>query len=623
MKTLQPFEIPLGGRHLIEASAGTGKTFNIATLFVRVLIELDIPVNNILVVTYTEAATKELKDRLLSRIADCISVLKSGDHGNDAFLKSFLEHTGDPEMAQKRLRKALHSFDEASIHTIHGFCYHALQEQAFRSKTSFDTEMVGNDADIIQEAVDDYWRNWVSEAGSDKNRKPLLKFISSKGYTPDKLAGELASIVGKPYMEVLSEGAFRPESHVEELWQEYEQMRILWSSSREEIHRLLESDQLSGNKYNKKSIPDWINQMEEFLDQDIPSVKLFDKFEKFTDSCLRDSVNKSALKKGKTAPEHPFFAHAESYRTAALGLRPYPAFFKRNLLNYLQDELKERKQRQQVLSYDDLLNHLKDSLSDPQTGEKLSAILREKYPVALVDEFQDTDPIQYDIFSKIYPAASDEDAGLFMIGDPKQSIYSFRGADVFAYLKASKSVPDHNRHSLHYNFRSTPAFIQGVNALFGEHVHPFLLEEISFQPVEPGNPEDSYNHFNQKGVVPPPIQFRSPGYRVDELPVNKKTAREWVAEETAEEIYSLLNDPDTQIGDRRIRGRDIAVLVRKHNQADLISDALLEKGIKSVRYSQESVFKSTEAEELSHLLRAVSEPTNERALTAALSTRIL
>jgi len=623
MSTLQPFQTSLRGRHLIEASAGTGKTFNIATLFVRGLVELALPINNILVVTYTEAATKELKDRLLTRITDCITVLKSREHDDNDYLKSFLEYIDEPEKAINRLENALHSFDEASIYTIHGFCYHALQEQAFQSKASFDTEMLGNDADIVQEVVDDYWRQWIRKAGSDENRKTLLKFISSEGYTPDRLADELASIVDKSYMEILPEGEFRPEPHIEELRHEFKQMNTIWNSCRDEIQRLLESDELSGNKYNKKYIPDWMNQMDDFLLQDVPPINLFDKFHKFTLSELQKSLKKSALQNGKTVPEHPFFTMAESYRATAGAISVYPAYFKKKLLNYLQNQLKKRKQRRQILSYDDLLNHLKESLSDSKTGEKLSTVLRNKYPLALVDEFQDTDPIQYEIFDKLYPPDSNSQTGLFMIGDPKQSIYSFRGADVHAYLRAGNSISDKNRHSLQYNFRSTPEFIQGVNGLFGEHDNPFLLKNITFQPVKPGKPDDNYRHFRKRNEVQPPIEFRSLKHRSDELPVKKKTANEWVAEDTAEEIFRLLNNAEFRIGDREVEGRDIAVLVRKHSQAEVIGDALLEKGIKSVRYSRESVFKSTEAEELSHLLKAVAEPTGERALAAALSTRIL
>ena len=179
MKELQPFDITFSGVNLIEASAGTGKTYNITSLYIRALIEQDISVGKILVVTYTEAATKELKDRLLKRMSEAVSVLKNGEVVNkhDQFLHELLHHTDDRDRAVKRLEKAIRSFDESAVYTIHGFCYQALQEQAFESRAMYDAEMIGDDSELVLEAVDDYWRNWVAEVSEHPNKKPLLNLL--------------------------------------------------------------------------------------------------------------------------------------------------------------------------------------------------------------------------------------------------------------------------------------------------------------------------------------------------------------------------------------------------------------------------------------------------------------
>ncbi len=189
MQQLEPLKIDLSGINLVEASAGTGKTYNITSLYIRTLIERDIPVGKILVVTYTEAATKELKDRLLKRIRQSISVLKSGKvkEKDDQFLVDLLDYVQHREQAVEKLEAAVRSFDEASVYTIHGFCYQALQEQAFDSRAMYDAEMIGDDTELLLETVDDYWRNWVAQASNNSENRILFNLLMKHGIDPDSL----------------------------------------------------------------------------------------------------------------------------------------------------------------------------------------------------------------------------------------------------------------------------------------------------------------------------------------------------------------------------------------------------------------------------------------------------
>jgi exodeoxyribonuclease V beta subunit len=280
---MDPFSVSFSGIHLVEASAGTGKTYNITSLYIRALIELDISVNNILVVTYTEAATKELKDRLLNRIRESITALKANKVGNkkDEFLADLLAYVSDRQKAIQRLEQAIRTFDEAAVHTIHGFCYQALQEQAFESGAMYDAEMIGDDSELVLEAIDDFWRNWVAEASNDPSKRPLLQYLLDNGYSPDTLASEIGSYLGQPFLEIHPREALSTEdleNELSQLVEIYGEMRDCWEGEQQQILSLLQADQLNGNKYRTTSLPAWFEQMNDCLTAETPPTALFDYF---------------------------------------------------------------------------------------------------------------------------------------------------------------------------------------------------------------------------------------------------------------------------------------------------------------------------------------------------------
>jgi len=158
-----------------------------------------------------------------------------------------------------------------------------------------------------------------------------------------------------------------------------------------------------------------------------------------------------------------------------------PDAFKVRLFEHCRQAFGQYKRRRQIQAYDDLLLNLERAL-DGKHGHDLAAVVRQRYPAALIDEFQDTDPAQYRIFRQIYHGTS---ATVFFVGDPKQAIYSFRGADIFAYLKACTDV-DH-RYTLETNWRSDPPLIQAVNNLFHSACQPFLFNDLAFRPVKPAS----------------------------------------------------------------------------------------------------------------------------------------
>ncbi len=620
MKKLQPFELRFSGINLVESSAGTGKTYSITSLYIRALIEKEIDVDQILAVTYTEAATKELKDRILKRIRISLHVLKgnTAESTGERFYKELRNHVTDPKQAITRLEQALRKFDEASIYTIHGFCYRALQEQAFESGAIYDAELIGEDTELVQEAVDDYWRSWVAKVTDNPQQRPLLKMMTDENINPESLAGELGPYIAKPYMKILPAEIeeFSVGEYLEKLNELYGKIKTTWEEKREELFHLLDTGLLK--RYTTKSLEKWFAEMDNFLREEAPSLKTFGNLSRFQQSEIDGSLKKKPREEGKDTPSHPFFKAIDEYTQTANHLQKFKIKFKKDLLLYLRQELIEKKEELEVLSYDDLLLRLRNALNDEERGKMLAEKLYAKYPIALVDEFQDTDPNQYAIFRSIYKSRN---GTLFMIGDPKQSIYNFRGADVFSYLAARKDVPGTNRYSLDRNYRSTPKLLEGLNAFWGSHGKPFLVDEIAYRQLFGGDEQEEDKVFRIRGNEVPPIRFRRLTTENGDI-LRKDAAGELAALDTSKEIQRLLDsgrDGAVTIGEKGVAAKDIAVLVRTHKQAELIRDKLQDLGIKSVLHSKESVFESDEALQMEYLLKAVAEPSSDSRIKTALS----
>ena len=610
MHALDPLITPLSGLNLIEASAGAGKTYTITALYLRLVAEAAIPVHRILVVTYTNAATKELRDRIRDRLAQLrLAFLRGRADPDDELAVRMLDLLPDRELAIRRLTNAVRGFDEAAIFTIHGFCKRVLSDNAFESGLSFETELLADTDDLLQEIVDDFWRREFYRAS------PLVvQYFLDQNYSPERLRAEISPHLGKPYLEVVTPNADLDGAALEQAFvAAFQQVRDLWLRDRAEIENLLlQSPALNRKSYGLKSIPGWLAAMDAYLSVEIPRLVLFDKFAQFTASKLNDSV-----KKGQTAPQHPFFAACEALKTACETLADYcrhqvPV----KLLAYGNAELALRKRRQQAQSYDDLLLDLRDALRHPQRGAALVDTLRHRYAAALIDEFQDTDPIQYDIFRTLYAGAGKP---VFLVGDPKQAIYSFRGADIFAYLNARRDAAQ--RHTLEVNWRSDPRLLTASNALFGTAEEPFLFADIGFQPAVPAE-KKRHEPLWIQGRNEPPLQVWWLESDDPKEPVNKGPANEGAARATAAEIARLLNlgaRDQAGIGDRPLAGGDIAVLVRNHRQGRLIRDHLLRLRIPSVQHADDSVFASAEAQQLEWVLAAVAEPGHEGLARAALA----
>lgn len=623
---------PLTGTNLIEASAGTGKTYAIAGLFVRLIIERGLSADQILVVTFTVAATEELRDRVRKRLREAHDALLTGGCETDEFLDYLAKNTLDKIEAARRVEAEIYRFDEAAIFTIHGFCQRALRENAFESGIPFDRELATNQDAYLKEVADDFWRRRFF-AGEP----PAVCAALSAGLGPDILAELLAERVRHPLMEVLPEiSEAEAEGLMVDFLSLHARARTAWPKAKDEISPLLldKSNGLSKSEkaYKKEVVEELLDALDLAL-SDNPNPEAFNAFKKFSTAQLNDPD--SRLKKGEI-PEHPFFDLCEEITGTAEAL---VLAIKVRFLAHAEPALAGKKAAANVQGFGDLLTRLHSALKGP-SGPAFAQTLRTKYKAALIDEFQDTDPLQYEIFEAVFASGTAEAGGsesepigsknanapLFLIGDPKQAIYGFRGADVFAYLGAADGAE--KIYTLGKNFRSEPSLLKAVNKIFSSATDPFILEQIGFPLVSsPEGKKWERLEIDEDRSAPFSLWFAR---RTEENIHQNRISKKWAADELpgiiANEIANLLNKAaqgKARLGNRPLAPGDIAVLVRKNKHANLMQQALRELSIPSVLYSAENLLFTHETAEMARILIAIAEPGNDRAIAAAATTDAL
>lgn len=630
-QTFDPLNTSLLGISLIEASAGTGKTYHITTLFLRLLLEPHpqlqryLRVDEILVVTFTEAATEELRDRIRRRLREALIAFQQAGSEDKILTQLVQKYNDQATEAIFLLENALRGFDEAAIFTIHSFCRQMLGNNAFESGALFDTELVSDQTPLLREIVEDFWRQHFY------NASPLfISYALANHY--DKPAALLKTLnygqyLGQPFLQIIPRESFPVMTVVEAEFQgAFQVAQTLWTSAAPTVIELLQTDNLNKAKYKLISIPQWGKELTDFFQGGLRSVVLPEHFKKFTRSELSNSV-----KKGKTPPTHEFFECCEQLfhcqQRLAQTFKQYLLALQVKLFEVAETGLTRKKSQRHIQSFDDLLINLYQALHR-KTGGLLAQSIRNRYRAALIDEFQDTDPVQYEIFHTIYGM---EQQTLFLIGDPKQAIYSFRGADIFTYIAANRQATQ--RHTLNANWRSEDRLIEAVNHLFTRSPQPFWFKEITFLPAQP----PLYRPLEQPQltaqgtpIIQSPLQIwlvaRSQADRPPEKPITKEWAEQTLPLVVADEIVRLLTwgaSGLVKIGERPLAAGDIAILVRTHTQARIMQKALTRLRVPSVLYSRDSLFNSHEIVEIERVLLAIAEVSNEGLVKAALTTDLL
>jgi len=635
IEALRPLAMPLTGVRLIEASAGTGKTWTIAALYVRAVLGHEsaralLP-PNILVVTFTEAATQELRERIRLRLVEAARAFRAG-HAEEPFLADLLlayapdAHAG----CARRLELAAQWMDEASIFTIHGWSQRMLTQHAFGSGHAFAQTLEPDESELLAECVRDYWRHAFYPLDERQ-----VAAVLAEWKTPDALMQSLRPLLGSAEtvlrvngetLDVADVGALFAELKA---WEDESTRRFTvvsdaWSGDVDRIENLIRdavrSKALKNNIHQPASLERNLAGVRQWLSTGDPGA---------VDVARYGSTRlDAATSKGNSRPEHPAFGAVEHWSEWQAG-RPSLRFaLLADAVAWVRERFAAQKRSRAQIGFDDLLTRLDRALAS-DAGDDLAQTIRQQFPLALIDEFQDTDTLQYRIFRRIYGDAAE--AGLLLIGDPKQAIYAFRGADIHTYLSArAEAMAPH--YSLDTNHRSTEGMVAAVNALFGRGEHHasgafhFVDKGLPFVPVKARGRRE---RFVVQGEDQPALQL---WLLDDEAPVGVRLYRDQMANACATQIVHLLTSAaegaagfvDAEGRFTALKPADIAVLVRSHAEASEIREALAARRVRSVFLSdRDSVLEGIEAHDVLLWLRAVAEPASDGAMRAALATRTL
>ncbi|MEQ6885013.1 UvrD-helicase domain-containing protein [Salicola sp. Rm-C-2C1-2] len=601
MQELDVTHLPLDGIHLIEASAGTGKTYNITRLYLRLLLERELEVQKLLVMTFTRAATAELKGRLADEIHRAHEQWEELD---DPFYAALRARFPDTARVKARLRHAALHMDEAAIYTIHSFCRRALTQEAFTSGISFEAAMEVDSSGLVREALQDWYRQQA--------QSPDFQQLYDYQPTPEAFA--------KVWENTIKGAATLAEPDVPDLEEAWQAFCRRWPEEREAFATLnVASRKTAETKAGWQAVQDELERLSGMVwDGNIPEV--------FQGRFLKDAFSSERKKQAMPA--------LYELASGIAGLkRARDAWWAWKGVTFAREHLAASKDRLDQLDFSDLIRRLSEQLASSERGPALAQSLGEQFPVALVDEFQDTDPDQYAILQRLYGQAADQGRMLCMIGDPKQAIYGFRGGDVFAYLTARNDAD--YQWVMGANYRSAPEVIGGYNRLFHGQTVPADPREadphdrifgygIQYPPVSAGRPDrepvrgPTGRSAFQWGLLPVQddiegLNSKGNGYTKE----GQKPLARW----TAREILRLLGE--ATIDGSRVAPGDIAILVRDRNEAAIMQQALTAQGLESVYLSaRDNVLESPESLELLRALQGILNLEDDRQLMAALASSL-
>ncbi len=606
-----------GKSHLIEANAGTGKTYAIANLFLRFILE-GTTIQHLLVVTFTRAATDELRGRIRKRINEARLLLTANVEAidEDDFFSALPENYPEGrirEQAIQRLALALMDIHEAPIYTIHGFCQQALTDQAFSSGQSFELEQA-DDEELKRHAMQDWWRQRTYEI-SAAELTSLQKIFPTFKVLQEQL---------KPLLQSPAPGLYpTPIDDVtvikNKLQDTLRNFARCWGEqntvARERL--LSENSPLNRGRHRIATLEKNLNTLDECLLCDTPFVpeantlkSIFHRNFTFIKKSTKEDQDKFDI-----AP----FLQAEHLHNLSEQTKSLQHIDElNNAYNYVHSQLTNIKQRQGLLSFDDMIQQLHNSLHNGTAKIELAQRLAAQYPIILVDEFQDTDILQYAIFNRIHTAGNNHT--FIMIGDPKQAIYGFRGGDIFTYMQARREAEQH--WSLSINWRSTPEMINAINNLFSGK-NSFTYKDIPYERSHaPQNKIKArpliINHKNEPALVVQKLPRKDNG-KVS----SKNDIYNHVHHAVAQRIAELLADNNACIGDNPLKPADIAILVSSGFEAREIRQALLDQGVRAVSVGKDNIWKSDEAIGLRYLLEAAQIPDHRDLLRQALTAPFL
>lgn len=598
------------GITLLEASAGTGKTYSIAALALRLVVEQGLTIDKLLIVTFTKAATAELRVRVRARFAEAVRALEQGADAKtraelDPVLARLCDDEAKRDIYHRRALAALAAFDTAVISTIHGFCQRILQSGAFETGAPLDAELQESDRELLEEIVDDFLHlelvdvsvpRFVAAQGlAGLDRKRALQVASKITASPD------ARVEGAALPAPKGAAELDPTTAIDELAQ-------LWAEEREALVQYMSSGAFKKGSYKPEQIEAYTAALDGWLAPPDEAPPITDALQKAAARLGRHGLDAGKNKAGREAPEPQRFAFPDALDGFAQTFGP--ALWGR-FVAFVRGERARRLEAAKAWMFDDLLHELDAALADPRRRPAVQALAQQAFHAALIDEFQDTDRFQWRIFKQLFETSEHY---LFLIGDPKQSIYRFRGADVATYLRARQSAE--RRFALTTNWRSDGALIEVLNRLYAPA--PALSEGIEYQAVD-------VPQAHQGSRITGPNGDPLPAFRLVHFPLCKargqtrRAANQLKAEipaRVAADVASLL-EGDARVEGRALTPRDIAVLVNTNAQGQAVESELRARGVPAVRHSQGSVFDTPEAQWVGLMLDAWLNP-RRPSLTRAL-----
>ena len=635
---LDALTFPLHGVRLIEASAGTGKTYTLCNLYLRLLLghgseqsahPEPLTVDQILMMTFTRAATAELQDRIRAKVHMArIAFQHPKKYVSDKFISTLCQSISEQDYPDKvyRLQLAEQQIDQAAIFTIHSFCQRALKQYTFESDQLFDSHFIKSDSHLLKQATTDFWRYHfypVSYATAEiilniwSGPEALMKDITKWHAYP-----ELKPIIEKKHsIQWMMNAINRQIDRIAEF-------KKAFLADQDVI--LAQLTNLALNKASYKNIPQLVQIICKWcLSKQITPPPELEK--------LSTDTLKSKLKKNATLKKHPIFDQCQTIIDETINIKGILTF---HALSDVTRRLKKIKAKERVISNNDLLSNLAHALTCGANRHELAKALRTQYPVAMIDEFQDTDSLQYRIFTHIYcqpttkndtsenillKTVSGKKSGLFFIGDPKQAVYAFRGADIFTYIKAKQQTQHH--YTLGTNWRSSANMVKAVNLLFNNYHNAFIYSnDIPFHPVKSaskaehkavifkGNKVAALQFFQYENCIKTVGSYMS---IMSEATV--ATIELWL--QAARSGQCLLQSHSNQ---KSIEPSDLTVLVRSRAEAAIIKTALEKRQIPCVFLSERgSVFDTREAEDMHYLLSACLQPEHSSKLRTALAVSLL
>lgn len=584
MKTFNAIEVELANRNVIEAGAGTGKTYSIAILVLRLILEKNIPVQQILMVTFTKAAVAELETRIRDFIALAYQYAQTINI-EDATIKDIVTAsvvTLGSEKTQERLRDALALMDETSILTIHGFCQKTLQEFAFETQQVFGAETLSEEQfdELTTDSIHQHWRKYITPLKSEllEHILPYLDMNLLVKMVSASLSGKKFNLTLPPRPSLLD------SAHQEELLE----MLTLAEKEKADCWKSL-CDEYSNNEVNYRSAI--------LQDRD---AKL--SFEYITDPnevielIITRSKNKSKylpkvfpnIVKNLTQWDEKVKMLESAQKKVVFIIFAY-------LTEHIKRDVDEKKNNKGLLSFDDMIDNLHEAVC-LYAPDALIKGIQEKFKAVFIDEFQDTDRKQYEIFHRLFGPPSD--TIVFMIGDPKQSIYAWRKADLFTYFKAVKEAD--NQFNMSVNYRSATTLINAFNhffkptADFDTFYFKGAADEIAYLPVQAPNPNDK-GILALNGNEVTPISFHR---EVGDIP---ERVAIWIAELLSNPNYQIIKNNQS----RSITPADIAILVRNNYEAPPIKAALAKYKIPAINKESEKILERQESQVLLTWLIAI------------------